>query len=271
MKRLFTCFLLSTNFFTLYAQDFYISFQPKAGADPIDTVWVTNQSTDQKVRLSGSESLHLIKPTAINSLRSGKSDAYLWPNPCSGVVSLDFQTDITETVTAGLFNISGQLLDMVKVHLTPGWHRFSARFPVAGIYYLSLDKTEGAVSLKAVSTGSQQQDSRIAYEGEVPATMNGTAMRLKNGTTEKTMSYDFGELLFYCAYSGKNSVILTDAPSATKVYTLEFVPCIDSENQTYPIVKVGPQNNQIPGWFCHSECFGQFFLVGSVYRSLLLV
>jgi hypothetical protein len=120
MKRKYICILLLINYLHLPAQDFYISFQPKSGAAPIDTVWVTNQSTNQKVRLSGSESLHMVKPTAVTSPFSDNGEGLLWPNPCNGEASLDFRIDVTEIVTARLFNASGQLLDMVKQNLTPG-------------------------------------------------------------------------------------------------------------------------------------------------------
>jgi uncharacterized protein (TIGR02145 family) len=241
MKKLCTCILVLISYLTLPAQDFYISFQPKSGTAPIDTVWVTNQSTNQKVRLTGSESLHLLKPTAVTSLFSDNGKGVLWPNPCVGEATLDFQTGITEMVSAGLFNATGQLLDIVKVKLSPGWHRFSIQFPAAGVYYLSIMKGSGNASFKAVSTGREGQNSRITCEAAGGSEVYMTSGKLKNGPTEKTMSFNPGDVLYHSAFSGKNNVIITDSPASTKVYVVEFLPCIDPDNQTYPVVKIGTQ------------------------------
>jgi len=50
----------------LTAQDITISFHPKIAGTQIDSIWVTNQRTNQKVKLLGSESLILDISTGID-------------------------------------------------------------------------------------------------------------------------------------------------------------------------------------------------------------
>jgi uncharacterized protein (TIGR02145 family) len=64
---------------------------------------------------------------------------------------------------------------------------------------------------------------------------------MKNATVQKSMNFEKGDRLYYSSSSGKNKTVLTDSPALTKVYTVEFLPCVDQDNQNYPVVKVGTQ------------------------------
>lgn len=57
----------------------------------------------------------------------------------------------------------------------------------------------------------------------------------------ETLNYDQGDILNCSAYSGKNKTIIADSPTTTKVYSVEFHECIDPDNNSYPIVKIGTQ------------------------------
>jgi predicted TIM-barrel fold metal-dependent hydrolase len=81
MKKLI--FYAAVVFFSirLNGQDITISFQPKEAGVQIDSVWVNNLKTDQKVKLLEGESLMLTKATGLELFQKNNNDAYLYSNP----------------------------------------------------------------------------------------------------------------------------------------------------------------------------------------------
>jgi uncharacterized protein (TIGR02145 family) len=242
MKTIFLLVLLFSVVFGTSGQDISISFQPKDGVTKIDSIWVTNQKTNQKVKLLESESLLLTKSsTSISSLQVDSETIYLYPNPCNGDATLYFSTSKNDEVRLYVYSISGQLLNQVNQYLTPGLHYYLVKFPVTGIYYLVVMKSEGSVSCKAVCTGVKIQSTNITYEGSKKLNVNKVTNWLKTAPFGKTMNYSQGDILYYSAVSGKNNTILTDSPNASKVYYVEFYECIDTDKMNYPVIKIGTQ------------------------------
>lgn len=79
------------------------------------------------------------------------------------------------------------------------------------------------------------QECKINYAGSE------NTKQLKSVATGKTLSYSQGDILYYSVFSGKNNTIITDSPTMTKLYSVEFYECIDKDRQNYPIVKIGEQ------------------------------
>jgi uncharacterized protein (TIGR02145 family) len=235
MEKLFLSILLLFVIYNLTAQDITISFQPKIAGTQIDSTWVTDQTTNQKVKLLGGEPLLLTKTTGNNYFQSFAGIGYLYPNPCNGEASLSFSTLINQEVKLSLYNISGQLISMKRQWLAPGQHLFKINFPVYGLYTLSVLKDEEFLSFKAISSGGKMQLCSIDYKESE------STKQFKNGSVGKTLKYILGDILLYSVFSGKNNTIITDSPTATKTYTAEFYECIDPDKQNYPIVKIGNQ------------------------------
>jgi uncharacterized protein (TIGR02145 family) len=55
------------------------------------------------------------------------------------------------------------------------------------------------------------------------------------------MAYNNGERLKYTAFSGNNSTVMTDIPTADKTVTFTFTECKDGDNNNYPVVQIGTQ------------------------------
>jgi hypothetical protein len=98
MNKLFFCFFLFLTGFGLSAQDITISFQSKNDGTQIDSTWVTNQRTNQKVRLLGGESLVLTTSTGTDLFRNNAGDGFLYPNPCNGEAILGFSNPRNQEV-----------------------------------------------------------------------------------------------------------------------------------------------------------------------------
>ncbi|HAQ18209.1 MAG TPA: hypothetical protein DCR40_03130 [Prolixibacteraceae bacterium] len=235
MKKIIFLFALFSFICKVYAQDIPISFQPKESGTIIDSILVTNQRTNQKVKLLGNETLTLTKVTGVNLLPVHNENRLLFPNPCNGNAELSFATSSNQQVEVRMYNIYGQLLNTESQFLTSGEHRFNITFPAVGIYHVSTQKEDGSLSFKAICLQINGSDIDIQYIG---TEIN---FSVKNATVGKTMSYAQGDILNCSAFSGKNNTIIADSPTATKVYSVEFYECKDSENNNYPIVKVGTQ------------------------------
>jgi len=221
--------------FKLTAQNITISFQPKVNGTIIDSVIVTNQRIAQKVKLLGNESLTLTKVTGITDLSFASDMGYIFPNPCNGITQICFTTVKNQMVKVNVYNISGQLLRTESHFLMLGQHRFNVIFPTAGIYNVSILKDDRSKSFKAVCFRTGVNRCGIEYCGSQYQNQS------KSAKLGKTLSYTQGDILLHSVFSGKNNTIITDSPVATKAYSVEFYQCIDPDNKSYKIVKIGDQ------------------------------
>jgi uncharacterized protein (TIGR02145 family) len=235
MKKLIFLILLISMYSGLNAQNITISFQPQVTGTLIDSIWVTNLKTDQKVKLLGNEFLVLSQSTGIKSLKHVYEKGYLYPDPCNGYASLSFSTSLNQKVEVRISNISGHVVGIIRQELSPGQHTFKLKFPIIGHYVVSVLKDYEPLSFKAVYSGVQMQECKIEYSGSL------SPEKLKSAVVEKTLSYKQGDILHYSIFSAKNNTIVTDSPSATKVYSVDFYECIDFDKNYYKIVKIGSQ------------------------------
>lgn len=234
MKKLLTCIFI-INAFTLSAQEILISFQPKVVGTKIDSIWVTNQATLEKVKVHGTDTLVLTKATGTNTIPAFSNEGYLYPNPCLGEATITFQSLIGQEVELRIYNISGQLLGIRKQNVSPGSQRFQMSFPDIGLYTVSVLKLDGSFTQKAINLSSKRQRCNIEYTGTSDQTP------LKSATVKKTMNYSEGDILLYSVFSGRNNTYITDSPEQSKAVGVEFYECIDADNNSYAVVKIGDQ------------------------------
>ncbi|HOS90464.1 MAG TPA: FISUMP domain-containing protein [Prolixibacteraceae bacterium] len=235
MKKLSPFVLLCVVVLKLTAQDITISFQPKEAVNTIDSIWVTNQRTNEKVKLLGHETLTLTKVTGITDLSFTSEKGYLYPNPCHGEAQVSFSTSLNQEVVLGVYNISGQLLSLERKYLTLGQHKFHITFPGTGLFIFSVFKDDGLLSFKVASMDSEVHNCNIEYSG-------GDILKsIKRATADITLGYAEGDNILYSIFSNKNNTIITDFPTVSKIYSVEFHECIDPDNKSYRIGKISNQ------------------------------
>ncbi len=234
MKKLLTSILI-INALNLSAQEILISFQPKVVGTKIDSIWVTNQATLEKVKLHGADTLVLTKATSNKTIPAYSSEGHLYPNPCHGNASFTFQSLISQEVEVRIYNISGQLMGIRKQKLSAGNHRFQMSFPDIGLYTVSVLKLDGSFTQKAINLSSKRLRCNIEYTGTSDQTT------LKSASAKKTMVYSEGDILLYSVFSGRNNTYMTDSPVQSKTVGVEFYECIDADNNDYAVVKIGDQ------------------------------
>jgi uncharacterized protein (TIGR02145 family) len=225
------------------AQDLTISFQPKISGNPIDSIRATNLRTNQFVKLIGGESLVLVKtPTGMHPVSEPNETGYIYPNPAAEDATFCFSTNKSQEVEIRLHNANGQLLKQNRLFLEQGMHRFELKFPVAGIYYLSVQKSDGLASFKAIYTGRKIQNSSIQFEGsEKFNSEKSDANQLKHATIGITLNYVDGDVIQYSFFSGMNITIVSDTPTTSETIEVEFVNCIDNNGKSYKVVQIGSQ------------------------------
>jgi uncharacterized protein (TIGR02145 family) len=243
MKKIICLIVLLQVVCRVSAQDLTISFQPKVSGAPIDSIRATNLRTNQTLKLLGGESLLLVKtPTGIHPLSEIIETGYIYPNPTEEDATFCFSMDKSEEVEIRLYNINGQLLKQNILFLEQETHRFELKFPAAGIYFLSVLKSESTASFKAVYTGSKIQTGSIQYVGsEKINSQNPDANQLKSAKTDKTLAYADGDIIQYSVSSGVNTTIITETPTVSKAFEVEFVNCIDKDGKSYKVVQIGSQ------------------------------
>ncbi len=226
----------------LQARDIYISFKSVDTAVSVDSILVTNLRTSQRIKLFENDSLLLTSTTGVLPVspfipESGK----IYPNPNRGEAWLLFSTRTAGETYISLYDASGQLLQWNDLKLDPGMHRFRLTLPAAGIYFVSVKQREGMFGFKAVCTGELSQSISINYEGSEEITQQAVYTQRKSASFSKEMVYIPGDILYYSVFSGRNNTIMTDSPSANTDYELEFHPCVDNDQNSYPVVKIGEQ------------------------------
>jgi len=235
MKKLFSLLLFITSFSVTNAQEISLTFQSQIDGTKIDSIWVTNQDTGQKIKLLANETLILIHTTGNKDLSLFRDKGYLYPNPCQGESFISFSTQADQEVEIKVTHISGKMAGFRRQTLPAGHHMFRLIFPVGGVYAISVAGESMTLSYKAVCTGLNKRQCTIDYSG------NGNPAHLKNGIAGKSLDYAQGQVLLYSAYSNKKNSILTDSPSSSKSYSLEFYDCIDPSYRSYACVKIGTQ------------------------------
>lgn len=243
MKKIISIFIFLLLNLIVNAQNISISFQSKVSGNSIDSVQATNLRTNKIVRLTGGESLSLVKfYTGINSITDKSELGYIYPNPSNNNATFSFLNDKNQEVKIGIYNNFGQLLSQSTQNLTQGIHSFEMHFQAAGIYYLSVLKGNMIVSYKAIYTGNNTLSSNIKYLGNQQIiTPNYKLELLKSAATFKEIEYSQGDVIIYSFFSGKNTTVMTDKPTTSKTIDVEFVSCLDKDNKGYKAVKIGTQ------------------------------
>jgi uncharacterized protein (TIGR02145 family) len=230
MKKLIVCLVLLSFGGSLHSQDITISFKPKESGKEIDSIWVTNQNTNEKVKLLSGDSLILKRSTGIIELQN--PSRFIYPNPCTGVSKLCLNTKSNDVVKIKINSITGQTISIFTEEVVIGESVFNIKFPWSGVFIVSAQINKEASCWKVICLGSDRQESSIECYG----TRNDE--KLKQGLTVKTIGFSPGNVIYCLVYSGNNKTVHTDSPVNSKNYTVEFYNCQTADSRGYKTVKI---------------------------------
>jgi uncharacterized protein (TIGR02145 family) len=223
------------------AQETRLNFRSGNAGETIDSIIVLNQSSGQRLKLSGSETLILKNiPTIIPVMSMPDESGYLYPNPSEDFALMNYITNEAGRMELKLFNISGHLLGSYNSYLPQGMHQFRVTFPAHGFYINSVMQGHGIKNYKAISLEKKKQDFRVEYLGETN-NIREYGLSTKSHTGEQLMDYREGDILQFAFYSGEKITVITGSPNATKEMVVDFYKCTDLDNRNYKTVKIGDQ------------------------------
>jgi uncharacterized protein (TIGR02145 family) len=230
--------LLLFNSIILSGQNLNMTFTASGASEIIDSVKATNLRTNEYVTLPGAETLILNANTGIGDIPEPDLSGTVFPNPFSGKTTFVTSVQQTQTVTAVVHNMAGQVISRTKALLQAGNHSFQLSLSRAGIYMVSLTTDQGTDGFKVICRETTGAGDWIRYAGPVEGEIYGPS--LKN-VAAYSLGYSYGDILLYRCKSGIYSTIVTDSPTESKNYGVEFVPCTDPDGKSYAIVKIENQ------------------------------
>jgi len=241
-RFIFTISLLLIYCFS-YAQSITISFKPKETNQPIDSIYATNLRTNEKVKLNINDSLTLVKYyTAIDDISDNFGFDNVYPNPTDQGSTLSIITEQNQNIEVAIYNNIGQLVANKNQFLEKGRHLFALEFPSPGIYHVSVNKNNKLSSIKTVYFGRITNIASIFHLGEdFPGSTKNEVISLKSATIQVELAFTKGDIILFECFSAKNTTLITHKPIESKTIEVEFVPCTDSDNRNYKVVKIGSQ------------------------------
>jgi len=256
MRHITIIFFLALFAINGYSKDIYITFSGAVDTIKIDSISAINLTTNKKVTLPGNGTLVLID----NSLQSSyyqrlSQSAWVFPNPYSQVITFEIKSKITQKITIRITDLSGQTVLQTTQKVSSGKKLFSVSCKNEGIYLATIQKSDGIESFKIIQThpGFNIINQISGYRNELidsqilKKTFSEEDGFLKSHAIEETMDNPFsmgyctGNIILFHFYSGLNSTIITASPDSSMTIIPEFEKCIDFDNNSYPIVKIGEQ------------------------------
>ncbi len=223
-----------------------LTFSGTGAASRVDTVKATNLMTGETISLPGTTALVLSNKTGIEEMVMGPDAGIVFPNPASGSATFGLYVPTDEVVALSLSSLDGRLISSVNCRVQAGMHNFDIPMAEAGIYCLSVGTKGGANGYKILNLVNGSGNP-ICYLGRAStwSGLNGQlrpdSPQLKGAMTLYSLPYSAGDIILMRCKSGIYSTMLTDSPTVSKRYDVEFVGCTDAGANNYPVVKIGIQ------------------------------
>ncbi|MDD3946173.1 MAG: FISUMP domain-containing protein [Bacteroidales bacterium] len=222
-----------------FGQNISVTFTGTGGATQVDSVTATNLTTNESVTLPGNETLILTAYSGILTDLELSDIGKVFPNPFTGAAALFISISKPQTVYIRIQSLFGKIVAQTNAVVQPGDNEFALSVSTAGVYVVTVTTEQGTDSYKVICTEAIDAANRIHYGGL--GHHNPQSSELKSSQTGYTLGYNSGEIIQYKCYSGIYGTIVTDSPTVSKNYEVDFVPCTDAGGRNYPVVKIGDQ------------------------------
>ena len=232
---IFCLWMLSSVF--LFGQNLNMTFTAAGASDKVDSVKATNLRTNESVTLPGNDTLVLAVSTEITTLSDMNRQGIVFPNPFQGRTTLVTNISKAQAVSLEVYNLAGQSLARTRTVLQPGTHSFALSLSKVGVYMVSLTTDMGTDGFKVICTEPGDAGDRIRYSGPAQGSLYPSLKEMN----VYTLGYKLGDIVFYKCRGDIHTTIITDSPTASKNYEVNFVPCIDPDGKSYAIVNIGTQ------------------------------
>jgi uncharacterized protein (TIGR02145 family) len=215
-----------------------MTFSASGAAVQVDSVKATNLRTRESVTMPGKDTLVLSRSTGITIFNDVSQEGIVFPNPFSGRTTLVTSVRQAQQVSLEVRCLTGQLLATTLATVQSGTQAFAITVAKAGIYLVSITSSEGTSGFKIICTDAAEAGNTIRYAGIIQGFDQAPPLK---GTTIYTIGYQAGDIILYRCKSGIYTTIVTDSPTASKNYPVDFKLCQDIDGKNYAIVHIGDQ------------------------------
>ena len=242
MKRLFFGFAILMTL-QINAQNYLIKFAGTGAASNVSEVKVENLTAGTSITINKGEILRLIGTAGLVSIDNKQYTIKIYPNPMTkdntvlqiyppdAGNALITVFDLTGKIEAQYlsylgsypqeFRLSGLKNGLHLINVTGKTYHFSSRLVCTG-------EAEGTITIEKISSSSPDDEkTSTSYS--------------KRDETIVNMVYSTGDRLKFTGSSNIYSTVKVDMPVADKTITFNFIPCIDGDNNNYPVVEIGSQ------------------------------
>jgi len=241
--KIMTCTLLILpviSMLSIQAQDYLITFAGSGGSPTVDSVKVENLTKGTKVKMKGSDVLHLTVVTGIESIGENELGKIRFnPNPMKDYARMQFDLPVAGETIITLYDLSGRKIVQTRDMLTRGEHTYGIQGIEGGLYIMMISSGRYSYSGRLICSGSQNNDAKIVYESTLALQEKRSA--LKGTNAEVVMQYTTGNRLKITAFSGNYSTVIIDMPTSGKTITFNFISFTDGDGNNYPVVQIGTQ------------------------------
>ncbi len=225
------------------SQDFSVTFTATGNTNSIDSITATNLSTNQNVTFPGNETLFLTNSyNGIPFVSEVNDNGMVYPNPCSGRTTFSAIIQKPQMVKVTVVNLAGQVLAQTMAFVQQGENRFDLSVSAVGTYSVIIETEKGIESYKLVCNYAVDGADKVEYAGAISGYQNGRSSKgTKSMQTGSTLGYIIGDVIHYRCKYDVYTTLITDSPTASKNYEVEFVACNHLDGRNYSIVKIGTQ------------------------------
>lgn len=237
MKRSTLLAIMLLCAYVIVGQNIEVTFTGTGEATVVDSVKAKNMSTGEVITFPGNETLVLENTTGINNYQELKSDIRIFPNPVQNNSKLMFDQSVAGNVQIRIQNLMGQVLYQLDEYLEVGQHLFDLSLNKVGVFLISMTSENETRSIKAIS--AEANDKAVGlYRVSVNSSNQSS---FKSFSNTYSLAYSPEHVLHFTCNSSSYTTIITDSPTVSQYYKVEFVACVDSQSNSYSVVKIGDQ------------------------------
>jgi len=238
MKNNSLLFLMLLPAFSLFSQNYMISFSGSGETTVIDSVIVYNFQQNISLTLQGNDTLHLVENLGIGQ-PSRHKPINIYPNPTANSSRLELFCYRAEKAVLQVYNTSGILIYQEGLLVEQGDNTFTLEGLRQGNYLIRINSPSEEYSGQLIAAGSGS--------GPVKLTKNSTVSFKSLPTDDKNagsiiqMLYHSGERILLKSFAGPYIHIKSIIPAGNELVNFEIIPCVDGDGNYYPVTTIGTQ------------------------------
>ena len=225
-----------------YSQDYRIDFAASGASETLDSVKVENLTQNNSLVVPGTNTLRLLHElSGIQDGNDSENSLAIYPNPVKEYCLIEFTLLEEGEFNLAIYDLAGKQIAFTGKNRAHGNHSYRVTGLDNGVYVVLL-KTRNSISTgKIICQSGIRRNIGMSYAEETEQPKSEETLTLKNAHSETSMEYTTGDLLKFTGYSAGFSTIMTDIPSMSKTVSFTLVPCVDGDDNPYPVVTIGTQ------------------------------